>query len=362
MADKILLKNIETPNLADIQVYQRLGGYRALGKALRELKPDDVVKLVRDSGLRGRGGAYFPTGLKWGFLPKDDPRPRYLCVNCDESEPGTFKDRFLVVHDPHQVLEGVILSAYAIQAHTAYIYFRGEFVRAADVMRKAIGQARERGFLGRNILGSGFDLEVSVFLGAGAYICGEETGLLNSIEGKRGEPRPRPPFPALHGLYKCPTIINNVETLANVPHIVLHGPDWFKGFGTPKCPGTRLFAVSGHVKRPGVYELPMGTPLREIIFDHAGGMSNGHALKAVSPGGASAPILTPAEIDVHMDVESIQAIGSMLGSGGVMVMDDTVCIVRVACRLAEFFREESCGQCVPCREGTAWLMKVWRRI
>jgi NADH-quinone oxidoreductase subunit F len=326
------------------------------------MKPADLVEAVKRSGLRGRGGAGFPCGVKWGFIPKDSLKPKYLVVNSDESEPGTFKDRMLVEEEPHQLIEGIALASYAIGCRDAFIYCRGEFVKGAQVLRRAIGEAYAKGFLGRNILGSGFDLEVRVHRGAGAYICGEETGLLESLEGKRGQPRMKPPFPAISGLYRCPTVVNNVETLCNIPHIVMRGSEWYAGIGPAKSSGPRLFSVSGHVKRPGNYELPMSVTLRELIFEHAGGMSNGRRLKAVIPGGSSAPVLTEQHLDVTMDFESLAAAGSMGGSGGVIVMDEGVCMVRVGEIVSRFYHHESCGQCTQCREGTAWLHKVLRRI
>jgi NADH-quinone oxidoreductase subunit F len=296
--------------------------------------------------------------MKWSFLPKQTEKPVYLCVNADESEPGTFKDRVIIEEDPHQLLEGIIITAWAIRCHAAYIYIRGEFEYGTRILEEAIAEARAAGFIGKNIFGSGFDLDVFVHRGAGAYICGEETGLIESLEGKRAYPRIKPPFPATHGLFGCPTIVNNVETLACVPHIVLRGADWFRAIGPEKSPGPKLYCVSGHVVRPGVYELPMGTPLREIIYTHAGGIPNGRALKGVIPGGASMPIFTPDEIDVPMDMDSVQKAGSFLGSAGIMVMDDTVCMVWTLLVLERFFHHESCGQCTPCREGTGWLHRV----
>ncbi len=298
MDTKILTRNMHLPDLQEIGVYESLGGYRALARALRELSPDDIVETVRKSGLRGRGGAGFPTGMKWGFVPKNTGRPVYLCVNSDESEPGTFKDRLLIEKDPHQLIEGTILSAYALGCRLAFLYIRGEYVRPAGILERAIAQARGRGYLGNNILGSGFDLDILVHRGAGAYICGEETALLESLEGRRGHPRLKPPFPAAVGLYDSPTVINNVETLANVPHIVNNGADWYAAIGVPGNAGTRLFGVSGHVVRRGVYELPMGTPLGELLYDHCGGLRPGRKLKAVVPGGSSTPVLTADQVDV----------------------------------------------------------------
>jgi len=362
MAIKVLTKNIDVADLQQIDVYESLGGYRNLAKAFKEYSPDAIVDIVKKSGLTGRGGAGFPTGMKWGFVPKDSGKPVYLCVNADESEPGTFKDRFIIEKDPHQLIEGVVISAYALSCHRAFIYIRGEFVYGAKVLNRAIEEAHEKGYLGANILNSGFDLEVSVHRGAGAYICGEETALLESIEGKRGHPRLKPPFPAVVGLYGSPTIINNVETLANVPHIIENGPEWYSAIGTGKNAGTRLFGVSGHVKKRGVYELPMGTPLKELIYDHCGGMRDGRRLKAIVPGGSSVPVMTADQIDVPLDFDSIAKAGSMLGSAGVIVMDDSTCMVKAAWRIAKFYAEESCGQCSQCREGTEWLYRILTRI
>jgi NADH-quinone oxidoreductase subunit F len=358
MPEHLLLRCRDIPDLRRLDVYTAHGGYEAVRKALGQHAPEQLVDMVKASNLRGRGGAGFPTGMKWGFLPKQSTKPVYLAVNGDESEPGTFKDREIMEDDPHQLLEGIIITAFAIRCHTAYVYIRGEFLTACARMEAAIAEARAAGLLGRNILGTGFDLDVWVHRGAGAYICGEETGLIESLEGKRAYPRVKPPFPATHGLFGAPTIVNNVETLACVPHIVLRGPEWFKSIGPASSPGPKLFCVSGHVNRPGTYELPMGTPLREIIYTHAGGIPGGRALKGVIPGGASMPIFTADEIDVPMDMDSVQKAGSFLGSAGIMVMDDTVCMVWTALVLERFFHHESCGQCTPCREGTGWLHRV----
>jgi NADH-quinone oxidoreductase subunit F len=362
MAIKVLTKNIDVPNLQQIDVYESLGGYRNLAKALKEYTPDSIVDIVKKSGLRGRGGAGFPTGMKWGFVPKNSGKPIYLCVNADESEPGTFKDRLIIEKDPHQLIEGTVISAYALDCHRAFIYIRGEFAYGAGVLNKAIDEARDKEYLGKNILDSGFDLELSVHRGAGAYICGEETALLESIEGKRGHPRLKPPFPAVVGLYGAPTVINNVETLANVPHIIENGAEWYVSIGTERNAGTRLFGVSGHVKKRGVYELPMGTPLKELIYDHCGGMRDGRQLKAIVPGGSSVPVMTADQIDVALDFDSVAKAGSMLGSAGVIVMDDSTCMVKAARVLAKFYAEESCGQCSQCREGTEWLYRILSRI
>jgi NADH-quinone oxidoreductase subunit F len=362
MSELVLLKHRGIPDYHKIDVYESHGGYHATRKALVEVRPEQLVEQVKASGLRGRGGAGFPTGLKWSFLPKQTEKPVYLCVNADESEPGTFKDREIIEFDPHQLLEGIIIAAYAIQCHKAFIYIRGEFVFGAKVLEGAIEEALAVGYLGKNILGSGFDLDVVVHRGAGAYICGEETGLIESLEGKRAYPRVKPPFPATYGVFGSPTIVNNVETLACVPHIVTRGADWFKSIGPEKGPGPKLYCVSGHVERPGVYELPMGTSLREILYDHCGGVPGGRKLKAVIPGGSSVPVFTADEIDVPMDFDSVAKAGSLLGSAGIIVMDDTTCMVRMLEVIARFYHHESCGQCTPCREGTGWLHKVLRHL
>ncbi|HEY7491292.1 MAG TPA: NADH-quinone oxidoreductase subunit NuoF [Candidatus Tectomicrobia bacterium] len=360
--DPILTRDIGTADLWKLETYQAHGGYRTLKKVLREYQPDEVTTLVRDSGLRGRGGAGFPTGVKWGFLPKDD-RPRYLICNADESEPGTFKDRLLLEEDPHLVLEGLIISCYAVRVRLAFIYMRGEFFLAAKRMQAAIDAAYAAGYLGANICGTGMPLDVLLHRGAGAYICGEETGLIESLEGKRAYPRIKPPFPANIGVFGMPTVVNNVETLANVPHIIARGVEWYNSIGPERNRGTRMFCVSGKVRKPGVYELPLGLPLRDIIFEYAGGLPEGRTLKAVIPGGGSARILTAEEaMQVNSDFDALQRAGSMGGSGGIMVLDDTVCIVQSTYIIAEFFHDESCGQCSPCREGTGWMAKILHRI
>ena len=363
LAGHIVLRDLDIEDIADFEVYLRHGGYEAFRIAVTERTPADIVQTVKDSGLRGRGGAGFPTGVKWGFLPKG-VYPRYLLCNCDESEPGTFNNHQIIDRNPHQLIEGIAISAYAIEAHTAYIYIRGEFAAAARRLERAIAQAYERGFLGRNIFGKGYDLDIYVHRGAGAYICGEETALMESLEGKIGQPRLRPPFPAVAGLYGKPTIINNVETLTNVPMIVRHGAAWYRQFGTEKSPGTKVFSISGHVKRPGNYEAPFGIPLRELIFspDYCQGMRSDRNVKIVVPGGASAGWLTADDLDVTMDYEALAAKGSMLGSGGVIVLDESVSAVEVAYKMDEFFKHESCGKCTPCREGTYFLVKVLHRI
>jgi NADH-quinone oxidoreductase subunit F len=361
--EPVLHKNLKTPGYTgSLKDYERAGGYQAVRKTFG-MQPAELIELVKKSGLRGRGGAGFPTGMKWSFIPKDPGLPKYLACNADESEPGTFKDRQLIERDPHQFIEGIIICCYAIGAKTAYIYIRGEFYHGAQVLERALAEAYKAGYLGKNILGSGVDVDVYVHRGAGAYICGEETALLESIEGKRGLPRTKPPFPAIAGLYGKPTVINNVETLSNLPHILMRGPEWYAALGSPpKSSGMRIFSVSGHVKKPGNYEVPMGITLRELIFEHAGGVRGDKKIRAVIPGGASAAFLTDASLDVKLDFESIAAAGSMLGSGGVTVMDEDTCMVRAALNLMEFFSHESCGKCTPCREGSSWLVQIMRRI
>lgn len=360
MNEKVLTRYFDIPHLYNIDVYLEKGGYEAVRKALK-LKPEEIIEEVKKANLRGRGGAGFPAGLKWSFVPKVD-KPKYLCVNADEGEPGTFKDRFIMSHNPHLLIEGIIITCYAVGIHLAFIYIRGEYEKIARRLESAIEEAKRKGFLGSDILGSGFNLEVVVHRGAGAYICGEETALLESLEGKRGHPRLKPPFPASVGLFQMPTVINNVETIANVPLIILNGADWFLNLGKPKDGGTRLFSVSGMVERPGVFELPVGTPLRKIIYEYAGGIKNGRKLKGVIPGGMSAPILLPEEIDVPMDCESVFNKGSMLGSAAIIVIDESVPIIEVLRKVTKFYSHESCGQCTPCRIGTSWINKIVERI
>ncbi len=333
--------------------YRRHGGYEALRSALRT-DPDDLIQLVKDTGLRGRGGAGFPTGMKWGFVPQDG-RPHYLVVNADESEPGACKDIPLMMANPHALVEGVIISSYAIRANHAFIYVRGEVPHPIRRVRAAVEQARAAGFLGTDILGSGFDLDIVVHAGAGAYICGEETALLDSLEGRRGQPRLKPPFPAVAGLYGGPTVINNVETIANIPAIVTNGAAWFRQFGTDKSPGFKLWAVSGHVRRPGIYEAPLGITMGELL-EHAGGMRDGSTLKFWVPGGSSVPMLLPEHLDLPLTYEDMAAAGTMLGTGTPMVFDQTTSVVRAITRWAEFYKHESCGKCTPCREGTGWIL------
>ena len=358
----LLLKNLHRPDSATLAAYEASGGYRALRKALKEMTPEQVTEEVKASGLRGRGGAGFPTGMKWGFMPKG-PGPKYLVLNADESEPGTFKDRLLLERDPHLVIEGFLISCYAVGCRHGFIYIRGEFVRPRQILLEAIREARAKGYAGKNILGSGFDCEITISRGGGAYICGEETALLESLEGKHGHPRLKPPFPAQVGLYGSPTSVNNVETIANVPLIVERGAAWYAAIGRPENTGPKLYCMSGHIRKPGVYEFPLGIPLRELIYEHAGGMlRESHPLKAVVPGGSSVPVLRADQADVLMDFESLAAAGSLLGSAGVIVMDDTVCMVDALLSLARFYAHESCGQCTPCREGTGWYVQILERL
>ena len=361
--EKVLLRNIDIPDSHTLAVYKSRGGYRALEKVLRGISPEQLTEEVKASGLRGRGGAGFPTGMKWSFVPKDSPKPKYVICNADESEPGTFKDRLLIEKDPHAVIEGTILAAYAIQSHTAFIYIRGELVFGSKILQGAIDEAAQAGYLGKNILGSSYDLELILHRGAGAYICGEETGLLSSLEGGRGWPKVKPPFPATHGLFGCPTVVNNVETLAALPWIIDQGAARYAAIGTEKSKGTKLFSVSGHIRRPGVYEIEMGYPFIRFLEEDCGGVPGGRKLKGVIPGGSSMPVLRADELEpVRMDYESMQVAGSMLGSGGVIVMDESTCMVKAAWNVARFYAHESCGQCTPCREGCHWMEKIFRRI
>jgi len=362
MPEQRVIRNyVDRPNSYTIGSYLSSGGYSALRKALG-IAPGEVTDAVKKSGLRGRGGAGFPAGIKWNFISPDSKKPVYLCCNADESEPGSFKDREILEKDPHQMIEGIIIACYAIRSHKAYIYIRGEMPYGAKRIQQAIEEAYEHGYLGKNILLSGFDLDMRLYIGAGAYICGEETGLLESIEGKKGEPRPKPPFPAQVGLFGCPTIVNNVETLACVPHIINNGADWFASIGTPRNTGTKIFGLSGHVNKPGLYELPLGINLLELIEEYGGGIPEGRKIKAVSPGGSSSAVFSADELDIAMDFDTVAAAGSMLGTAGVTVMDETVSMIKVAQNLAHFYRDESCGQCVQCREGTWWLEKILREI
>ena len=360
--EPLLSRNFNVADAWKIDVAIRRGAYQTARKVLRSSKSQEVVSQVTESQLRGYGGAGFPTGIKWGFLPKGSQKPVYFVINADEGEPGTFKDRYLLERDPHLLIEGIIISSFGVGAHKCYIYIRGEYFLAARRLQSAIDEAYKQKFLGKNIFGSSFRLNMVVHRGAGAYICGEETALLESLEGKKGFPRLKPPFPALVGLFGCPTIINNVETIACVPFIMQRGASWFAKLGSPRNGGTHLFSVSGHVKRPGVYEMPMGTPLRHIIEKCAGGVREGHRLKAVIPGGISAKILKADEIDVMMDYDHLKKAGTMLGSAGIIVMDETTCMVKALFLACKFFAHESCGQCSPCREGTGWALKIIQRI
>jgi NADH-quinone oxidoreductase subunit F len=357
----ILFKNIDVPNLRRLDTYERLGGYRSLRKALTQMSAEQVLKELEASGLRGRGGAGFAMGKKASFLPHGEIE-KYLCCNADESEPGTFKDRELLHKNPHALIEGILIAAYATEITRSFIYIRGEYEEEADILDAALSEAYARGYVGDGILGSGFSCSLVVHRGAGAYICGEETALLDSLEGKRGNPRLKPPFPANQGLYQGPTLINNVETLCNLPHIIEHGAEWFRSFGTEKSTGTKVVSVSGNVRRPGNYEIELGIPARKLIYDLAGGPYPGSRVKAWFPGGSSAPVLTEEHLDLPYDFESMAEAGSMLGSGAIIVIDETVPITSVALRLAEFYRHESCGKCVPCREGTNWTVKMLERV
>ena len=363
MANEVCFRTLHKDRPWRLETYQSEGGYEALKKILREKTPqEDIIEMVKQSGLRGRGGAGFPTGLKWSFINRTAPGDKYVVVNSDEGEPGTFKDRDILRYNPHALIEGIIICGYAIGGAAGYNYIRGEFWEPYERFEAALAEAREAGLLGENILGSGFDFDIHTHLGAGAYICGEETALLESLEGKKGQPRFKPPFPAMFGLYGRPTVINNTETLASVPDIVRQGADWFREIGVENSGGPKLFSVSGNVARPGNYEVPMGMPFTELL-ELAGGMRDGRPCKAVIPGGSSAPVL-PGEMmmDLTMDYDSIARAGSMLGSGAVIVMDDTNCMVKVLDRISYFYYEESCGQCTPCREGTGWMHRVVHRI
>ena len=361
MQEKVLTQHFGLANFYKIDVYLKQGGYRATKKALTRMNPEQILQEVKKANLRGRGGAGFPAGVKWGFVPQVD-KPKYLCVNADEGEPGTFKDRYIMSHNPHMLLEGIIITSFCVGIHSSFIYIRGEYEAIALRLEQAISEAYEKGFLGKNILESGFDLDVFVHRGAGAYICGEETALLESLEGKRGDPRLKPPFPASVGLFQCPTVINNVETISNIPHIILNGAEWFVQKGLPKDGGTRIFSVSGMVEKPGIYELPLGTRLKDIIYKHAGGIKKGKKLKAVIPGGMSAPILKADEIDIKMDFDSLVEANSMLGSAAIIVIDEDTSILDVLKIVTKFYSHESCGQCTPCRIGSSWINKIVSRI
>ncbi|MBI3666481.1 MAG: NADH-quinone oxidoreductase subunit NuoF [Acidobacteria bacterium] len=359
---RVLTRRFGLPHSASIDTYLAHDGYKAIRKALTEMTPEQVIEEVKASALRGRGGAGFPAGMKWGFVPRQSPKPKYVVVNADESEPGTCKDRLLMENDPHQLLEGALIAARAVDARSGYIYVRGEYRYLIEILDRAIAEAYQHGYLGKNILGTGLDFDLYTHTGAGAYECGEESALLESLEGKRGIPRIRPPFPAVVGAFQFPTVLNNVETFCAVPWIILNGGAAFAELGTKKNGGTRLFCLSGHVNRPGVYELPMGFPLRRMIEEVGGGMRDGKKLKAVIPGGSSCPVLGADQADIPMDFDSLQQVGSMLGSGGVVVMDEDTCMVKVALRIMRFYAHESCGWCIPCREGTMWLQKMLARF
>nr|WP_196792176.1 NADH-quinone oxidoreductase subunit NuoF [Motilibacter deserti] len=356
----VLSRTWDSDRSWSLEAYKAKDGYRGLHAALA-MSPDEVIALVKDSGLRGRGGAGFPTGMKWGFIPQNDGKPHYLVVNADESEPGTCKDIPLMMAAPHQLVEGVIIAAYAIRASTAFIYVRGEVVHVYRRLLAAVREAYDAGYLGRNVLGSGVDVDIVVHAGAGAYICGEETALLDSLEGYRGQPRLRPPFPAIAGLYSAPTVINNVESISTVPVVVLNGADWFKSMGTEKSAGMTLYSLSGHVERPGQYEAPLGVTLRQLL-EMSGGVRAGHELKFWTPGGSSTPLLTAEHLDVPLDYEGVGAAGSMLGTKALQVFDETTCVLRCVLRWTEFYAHESCGKCTPCREGTYWLVQSLRKL
>jgi NADH-quinone oxidoreductase subunit F len=357
----VLTDNWDQERSWTLSAYEERGGYAALKKAL-DMAPDAVVEEVKDSGLRGRGGAGFPTGMKWGFIPQDNPRPKYLVVNADESEPGTCKDIPLMMASPHTLIEGVIISSYAIRANHAFIYVRGEVLHVVRRLQRAVQEAYLAGHLGKDIHGSGYDLDLVIHAGAGAYICGEETALLDSLEGRRGQPRPRPPFPPVQGLYMAPTQINNVCTIATVPAIIELGAERFAQIGTPGSPGTVVFSVSGNVEKPGNYELELGTSMRELIYTHAGGIAGGHQLKAVIPGGSSVPALTARQIDVPLDYDSLGAIGTFFGAASLIVVDERCCMVQLALRSTKFYMHESCGKCTPCREGTRWMVQILEKL
>ena len=350
----------DEPDSFTIEAYERHEGYDALRSSLTK-HPDELIQLIKDSGLRGRGGAGFPTGMKWGFIPQSDGKPHYLVVNADESEPGTCKDTPLLMANPHVLVEGVVIASFAIRCNHAFIYVRGEIVHVVRRLQAAVEEAYAKGYLGKNILGTGYDLDVTVHAGAGAYICGEETALLDSLEGLRGQPRLRPPFPAIAGLYACPTVVNNVESIASVPAIVRGGAEWFSSMGTEKSKGMTLYSLSGHVTRPGQYEAPLGITLRELL-ELAGGVREGHELKFWTPGGSSTPMFTAEHLDVPLDYEGVGAAGSMLGTKALQIFDETTCVLRAVLRWTEFYKHESCGKCTPCREGTYWLVQILDRL
>lgn len=360
---KVILKDIDQPNCHTMEYYLAHGGYKALEKAMKQMTPAQILEEIKASNLRGRGGAGFPAGIKWGFIKRESPGPKYLICNADEGEPGTFKDRKIMTSKPHIVLEGMIIAAYCMGLDAGYIYIRGEFYEPYLAMDKAIEEAYAKGYLGKNILGSGFDFDIHTYLGAGAYICGDETALMNSLEGRRGYPRLKPPFPAQYGLYGRPTTVHNVETFSAVAPIIENGGKWYADLGTPKSGGTKLYGISGHVERPGIYEITLGTPWKEFFEEMAGGVKGGKKLKAIIPGGSSTPVLKAEELDgMLLDYESIQSKGSMLGTGAVIVFDETTDMVKVAYRIMKFYAHESCGQCTPCREGCDWFYDILKRI
>ncbi|MBW1635296.1 MAG: NADH-quinone oxidoreductase subunit NuoF [Deltaproteobacteria bacterium] len=362
MEVKILSAKFDIEDAHRLEVAREHGAYATIDK-LFAMKPEEVIAEVKNSGLRGRGGAGFPAGVKWGFLPKDTGKPVYLAVNSDESEPATFKDRYILVKDPHMMIEGIIICSYAIGSHDTYIYIRGEYTTQVKTLQAAIDEAYEAGYLGDTVAGHDFKINVTVHRGAGAYVCGEETALLESIEGKKGQPRSKPPFPAVAGLFGCPTIINNVQSIASLPFILENGADAYKVYGTEKSPGTHLFGISGHVEKPGMYELPLGLPLLEVIDKVAGGVWKNRKLKAVIPGGSSTPVLIPEEAETTtLDYESMAEHKTMFGSGGIVVLDETVDIVKLVENLIYFYHHESCGQCTPCREGLGWMLKIVKKI
>ena len=358
--EKILLPEIH--NLHQIEVYEKYNGYVAFKKAL-SMKTDDIIEEVKKSGLKGRGGAAFPTGLKWSFIPKANFKPKYLCANGDEGEPGTFKDRQIFEFNPHSFIEGCLIASFAMGIKTTYVYIRGEYKKWIDILQKSIDETYAKNYIGKNILGTNFSTEIVIHRGAGAYICGEESSLMNSVEGERGYPRVKPPFPAQFGLWGNPTNVNNIETLSCVPSIIRNGAEWFSKIGAPKHPGTILFGISGHVNKPGVYELPTGVLLTDLIYKYAGGVRNNNKIKAVIPGGSSVPWLRGEELEgVRMDLDSLKAAGSAIGTGGVMVMDEDTDVLKVLKRISHFYHHESCGQCTPCREGTGWMEKIIDRF
>lgn len=360
MATNVLIRD-PSKDWTNLDVHRKAGGFEAVKKAF-SMDADEIINETKRSNLRGRGGAGFPTGVKWGFVPKQSEKPKYLAVNADEGEPGTFKDRYWLRKDPYPLIEGCIICAYALGINTTYIYIRGEFLEEIRIVENCIEQCRRAGLLGKNILGSGFDMECWVHPGAGAYICGEETAMLSSLEGKAGQPKLKPPFPAVEGLFRCPTVVNNVETLVCVPLIIQNGGKWFADLGTERNGGPKVFGVSGHVKRPGLYEFPLGVNLKEVIYKHCGGILDDRPLKAVIPGGSSCPVLTPAEIDIPADFDSFKAVGSMLGTAGVIVIAEPTPLIEVLLRIARFYAHESCGQCTPCREGTGWMVRILENI